>query len=97
MFFSLFPYIPHLFTSITIYLLYISLSIQIHAYLFQSLSLLVIISSNLVHIASLITNNYFYLSNRKEIENDTANIQGIDRNRENRFRRYLMFYLSSVD
>ena len=74
MFLSLFQYIPHLFTSITFYLLYISLSIQVHAYLFQSLPLLAIRSSNLVHTVTLITNNYFYLSNIKEIENDTANI-----------------------
>ena len=39
-FFSLFQYIPLLFTSIAFYLLYILLSIQIHAYLFQYLSLL---------------------------------------------------------
>ena len=83
MFFSLFQYIPHLFTSITFYLLYISLPIQVHVYLFSSLSILVVISSNLVHTASLITNNYIYLMNRNEMENDTAKIQGIDRNRSN--------------
>ena len=85
--FTSFQYIPHLFTSITFYLLYISLSIHVHAYLFEFLSLHVVKSSNLVHTVSLITNNYFYSSNRKEIENDTANIQGIDRNREKGIRR----------
>ena len=35
MLFSSFQYILHLFTSITFYLKYISLSIQVHAYLFQ--------------------------------------------------------------
>ena len=57
MFNSLFQYIPLVFTSITFYLLYISLSIQAHANLFQYLSLLVDRSTNLVHIVSLITNN----------------------------------------
>ena len=87
MFFSLFKYIPHLFISITLYLLYISLAIQVQAYFFQSLSLLVVRYSNLLHTVSLITNNYFYLSNRKEIENDTANLQSIDRNRKKGIRR----------
>ena len=89
MFFSLFQHIPHLFTSITFYLfyLYISLSIQVDAYFFQSLSLLVIRSFNLVYTVTFITNNYFYLSNRKEIENDTVNIQGMNRNREKYMRR----------
>ena len=78
MFFSLFKYILHLFTSITFNLLYISFSIQVHAYFFQTPALLVVRSANLVYTVSLIINNYFYLSNRKEIENDTANIQEIE-------------------
>ena len=87
MFFSLFQCIPHICTSITFYLLYISLSIQVHAYLFESRSLLVVRSSNPVHTVSLITNNYFYLSNRKKIESDTANIQRIDQNRDKGIQR----------
>ena len=74
-------YISHLFTFITFYLLYASFSIQVHTYIFQPISLLVVRSSNLVDTVSLITNNYFYLSNRKKIENSTANIQVINRNR----------------
>ena len=54
-----------MYTSITFYLLYKSLSVQVHAYLFQPLSPLVVRSSNLVHTVSLITNNYFYLSNTR--------------------------------
>ena len=57
---------------------FVSLSIQVHAYIFSSLCVLVVKSSNNVHIVSLITNNYFYLLNRKEIKNDTANTEGID-------------------
>ena len=91
---------PHLSTciyfyvfSIHHYLLYIFLSIQDHAYLFQSLSLFVVKSSNLVHTVSLITNNYFYLSNKKEIENDTENIQVINRNREKDIWRLDWFWI----
>ena len=57
--------------------LYISLSIQVHAYIFLSLSIIVIRPSNLVHTVSLITNYYFHLLNRKERENGSTNIQGI--------------------
>ena len=53
MLFSLFQSISHLFTSITFYLLYISLLIQVHAYLFSSLSLLIVKSFNFVHTVSL--------------------------------------------
>ena len=67
-------FISFISTTITFYLLYNSLLIQLHVYLFQSQPLFVVRSSNLVHTVSLITNNYFYLSDRKEIENDTANI-----------------------
>ena len=54
--------------------LYISLSIQVHDYLFPSLFILALRSSYLVDTVSLFTDNYFYLLNRKEINNYTANI-----------------------
>ena len=91
MFFSLFQNILHLFIFIAFYPLYISLSIQVHAYFFQSLTVLVVRSSNLEHTVSLIANNYFYLLNRKNIGNDAANIQDIDRNREKGIQRLDLF------
>ena len=84
MFFSLFQYIPHLFTSITFYLFVnpgSCLSILI------LVPLLAVRFSNLVHTVSLIANNHLYLSNRKKIENYTANIPGIDRNSGKGIRR----------
>ena len=72
-----------LFPSISLYLFVI----QIHAYLFPPLSILMVRSSNYVYAVYLITNNYFYLLNQKEIENNTANIQGIDLNREKVIQR----------
>ena len=69
------------------------MSTQVHAYLFLSLPLLVVRSSNLVHILSLITNNYFYLSNRREIKNETENIPGIDQIEERAFEDWIDFAL----
>ena len=57
---------------------------------------IIVRSSSLVHTVSLILNNYVYLSDRKEIENDTSNIQGIDRNREKGIRRLDEFWIDEV-
>ena len=82
-FISVYPssiYLHHFYLLSIFLYLFIFLCQSRFTYLFPSLSILVVRSSNFVYIVSLITNNYFYLLNREEIENNTANIQGIDQN-----------------